>query len=445
MIWNLLLLAVCVPLLPAAETLSLPDAVAMAMQKHPAIEAVQAEQRAAAHRLQQARSGMLPRVNYSESYQVGNNPVFAFSTLLSQRRFGAADFDIGRLNHPDPTNNFQSQLTVDQAIYDARQTKLNSQSATLRQSMTSEQERHARMQIAAGVVQAYFGVVLAVSGLNVAKDAVKSATASLKRAENVRTAGMSTDADVLTIRVHLAGVREQEIRRTYDLEVARAALAETMGTTPGSEFDLTTPLSEISSPGPALDELQKKAVDGRPELRQAKLAINLAETQSASAKSAMLPQIGARAMIEADRDKFVTGGSGNWFFAATLKWNLFNGNADKERISEAAEGMASARAQSRQVSSTIRLETHRAYANWKGACERIKVAKETTGMSAESLRITKNRYEAGLTTVTDLLQQETANLEAQTRLLAAIYDQRVAAADMELAAGTLTGDSDVLK
>jgi len=164
-----------------------------------------------------------------------------------------------------------------------------------------------------------------------------------------------------------------------------------------------------------------------------------------AARSALLPQVGARAMLEADREKFVIGGSGNWFFAATVKWNLFNGHADKERIGEAAEGMASARAQSRQVSSQVRLEAHRAYANWKGACERIKVAKETTGMSAESLRITKNRYEAGLTTVTDLLQQETANLDAQTRLLAAIYDQRVAAAAMELAAGTLTGDSDVLK
>jgi outer membrane protein len=445
MIRTLLVLVACVPNSFAAETLSLPDAVSMAMKKHPLIEAVEAEQRAAAHRVQQARSGLMPRVNYTESYQAGNNPVFAFSTSLSQRRFTAADFDIGRLNHPDTANNFQSQLTVDQVIYDGRQTRLNTQLAALRKNMTSEQERRARMQITAGVVQAYFGTALAASGLGVAKEAVKSAEASLKRAETVRAAGMSTDAAVLTLRVHLAAVREQEIRRTYDLEVARAALAEAMGATPGSEFELATPLAEIPSLGPALDELQKKARDGRPEMRQAELAMELAETQSASAKSAMLPQIGARAMIEADREKFVTGGSGNWFFAATLKWNLFNGNADKERIGEAAEGMASAKAQSRQVSSTIRLEAHRAYANWKGACERIKVAKEATGMSAESLRITKNRYEAGLTTVTDLLQQETANLESQTRLLAAIYDQRVAAAEMELAAGTLSGDSDVLK
>jgi len=35
--------------------------------------------------------------------------------------------------------------------------------------------------------------------------------------------------------------------------------------------------------------------------------------------------------------------------------------------------------------------------------------------------------------------------DARTRQLGAVYGQRVAAANLELAAGTLNGDSDVLK
>ena len=42
-------------------------------------------------------------------------------------------------------------------------------------------------------------------------------------------AGMSTDADVLSIRVHLAGMREQVLERQQDVAVARAALNEAMG------------------------------------------------------------------------------------------------------------------------------------------------------------------------------------------------------------------------
>jgi hypothetical protein len=51
------------------------------------------------------------------------------------------------------------------------------------------------------------------------------------------------------------------------------------------------------------------------------------------------------------------------------------------------------------------------------------------------------RYQAGIAISPDLLRTETAVLEARTRLLAAIRDQRVAAAGLELAAGTLTADS----
>ena len=66
-------------------------------------------------------------------------------------------------------------------------------------------------------------------------------------------------------------------------------------------------------------------------------------------------------------------------------------------------------------------------------------------MAEESLRITRNRYEAGLTTVTELLRNETAFTETKFRSLEAIYDQRVAAIVLELATGSLRGDSDALK
>ena len=62
----------------------------------------------------------------------------------------------------------------------------------------------------------------------------------------------------------------------------------------------------------------------------------------------------------------------------------------------------------------------------------------------ESLRITQNRYEAGMNNVTDLLRTETAVLESRNRYLAAIHDQRIAATMLELAAGRLTADSEVL-
>jgi outer membrane protein TolC len=72
------------------------------------------------------------------------------------------------------------------------------------------------------------------------------------------------------------------------------------------------------------------------------------------------------------------------------------------------------------------------------------VAKAAVAEAEESLRITQNRYESGMSNVTDLLRNETAVLESRTRYLAAVHDQRIAATMLDLAAGRLSPDSEVL-
>ncbi|HFB98708.1 MAG TPA: TolC family protein, partial [Bryobacterales bacterium] len=104
-----------------------------------------------------------------------------------------------------------------------------------------------------------------------------------------------------------------------------------------------------------------------------------------------------------------------------------------------------AEAKKREAEAGVRLQVRQAYADLMAAQERVEVASAAVAQAEESLRIIKNRYEAGLATVTDLLRNETALLEARTRRLAALYDQRVAAAMLELATGALTIDSEVLK
>ena len=125
-------------------------------------------------------------------------------------------------------------------------------------------------------------------------------------------------------------------------------------------------------------------------------------------------------------------------------WNLFNGNADKARVRESAYVINRARADEQRVDSAVRLEVRRAWASLSAARQRIEVAKAAASEAEESLRITQNRYQAGMSTVTDLLRNETAVLESRTRYLSAIHDQRIAAAALQLAAGSLTPDSEVL-
>jgi outer membrane protein TolC len=372
-----------------------------------------------------------------------DNPVFVFSSLLTQHQFGPGNFNIGPLNRPDSLNNFQSVLSVDQPIYDAGQTRHAIQSAELSRKVSAEEQRRTGMRVISGVVRAYYGVVLAAESLKTAEQALHSAQADLQRAESVHAAGMSTDVDVLSIRVHLAAVTEQRIQRAADLEVAKSALNDALGLPLDTAHTLASPLSPLDLPELELAALEKDASQTRPEARATHLEADLARTQSAAARSALLPEVGFHAAFEADRQQFVNKGGANWLASIGLKWNLFNGGGDKARIEESSHYLERAHADEQRVDSAVRMEVRRAWADLRAAVQRIEVARAAVAEAEESLRITQNRYEAGMSNVTDLLRTETAVLESRTRYLAAVHDQRLAAVNLELAAGRLSPDSEV--
>ena len=430
----------------AQDPLSLREAVRLALRENKAIAGTTAGVRASEARIAQARGGMLPKVNYSESFARSNNPVFVFSSLLTQHQFGVENFAIGPLNRPDFLNNFQSQVTVDQPIYDAGQTR---NCGEVGRTGPEDDGRRAaagtRCRSSPERARAYYGAVLAAENLKAAEQAVRSAEADLKRAEAVRAAGMSTDVDVLSIRVHLAAVTEQRIDRAADLDVAkcgaercaRPAAGHAAHADHAARRRWTCPIwrwTAWRAPRPP----------ARPEARQTRLATSLAQTQADGARGAMLPQVSFRGAFEADRQRFVDRGGANWLASVGLRWNLFNGSADKARIAETGHLVKRAEFDEQRIDSAIRLQVRRAWAGLRAAQQRIEVAKAAVAEAEESLRITQNRYEAGMNNVTDLLRTETAVLESRTRYLAAIHDQRIAATMLELAAGRLTADSEVL-
>jgi outer membrane protein TolC len=440
-----ILLFLVLPLCAQDDSMSLRDAVRVALRENKAITAADAGARAAETRVAEARSGMLPKLNYSESLTRSDNPVFVFGSLLSEHQFGAADFNIGPLNRPNFLDNFQSLVTVDQPIYDAGQTRSAVKSGGLARQMSGEERRAAEMRTVAGAVRAYYGAALAAESLKTAEQAVSSAQADLERAESVQAAGMSTDVDVLSIRVHLAAMTEERIARAADLDVAKAALNDALGLPLDTAHRLTTALAPLALPEPALNSLEQDASRGRPEAREARLAEDLAGSQVESARSALLPQVAFHGAFEADRQQFAARAGANWLASIALRWNLFDGLADKARIAEAGQQAVRAHADEERVESAVRLEVRRAWADLRAAQERIGVAQAAVTEAEESLRITQNRYAAGMSNVTDLLRNETALMESRTRLLAAVHDQRIAAVTLELAAGRLTADSEVLQ
>jgi outer membrane protein len=441
MIRALFLLFAFLPLhagLHAQEALSLREAVERALYQNPGIQAMKQREQAAGYRMQAARSGYLPQVNLQEMVQRGNNPVFVFGTLLTQRQFTERNFAINSLNRPDFVNNFQTMLTVDQVVFNAGRTKNSVRTAEIGKQMEGERTRAEELALMQRVADAYLSAKLGEQALQAAEETVRSATADLERAESFRREGMSTDADVLSIRVYLASVKQEAIERRTQLAVAEAALNVAMGEPEEASFRLVTPLIETAYEAQALTDSQQAAISQRPEVMQAQKNIEVARLSEKSAKSAYWPEVFVRGVFETDRQQVLNKGGANWFFGGGLRWSLFNGMRSQAQVGESRHQLAAAEADALQATAGVRFEVRQAWLRWNAVGERLDVARASVAEAEESLRITRDRYENGLSTVTDLLRTETALLGAKTNYLAALFGQRAAALQLEAARGTLT-------
>ena len=123
---------------------------------------------------------------------------------------------------------------------------------------------------------------------------------------------------------------------------------------------------------------------------------------------------------------------------------MWNGGETKARVEQARFAESRADALRKHADSTIQLEVRKAYLDLRAAAQRVEVASAAAAEAEEAHRIIQNRHQAGLITVTELLRSETALAAASTRRLSAIYDQRVAVAALDHAAGTLAANSALL-
>jgi outer membrane protein len=418
----------------AQTPLTLEDAIRRAQGETADARALASAIDEANARIQRAQAGFWPRVDVTETMQHGNQPVFVFSSLLSQRRFTAANFAIPALNHPDPVTNTRTAVALEQRVFDSGLTRLGVQAATLEREAASASRDAARQDLAFRAAQAFVQVLQLEATARATDAAVAAAESDRQRARARREVGVVTEADVLAVDVHLADMRQRQIAASGDLAVARMQLAEAVG------LPLTVsvvPVRPVSRPAPADgDALIREALTTHPDLRQADVHFQLADNGRRTARAALLPSVGVQAGWEFNGATLGAQQS-SWVVGAEMRVNVFRGFADTARISEARHAHARATAERERVERRIEVDVRGALAQLAAARAREDAGWAALSQARESQRIIRDRYEGGLATVTDVLRAAEATLDAESRATAAEMDVVLRTAALDRALGRL--------
>jgi outer membrane protein TolC len=419
----------------AQERLTLAQAVRRAIESHPSAKAAASAELEAQQRVTQAQAGFFPRLDVAESWQRGNQPVFVFGSLLSQRRFTEANFAIDALNHPDPLSNFRLSMGVQQVIFDGLATVAAVKAARTGVAAAGEQRAMTRQHLAVDVTQAYGDLAAAEANLLAARSAVEAASEDLERVQARQETGLATLADTLAVQVHVADMRATEVAAQGQVEVARARLNELVGAPLDAVWALTL------EPGPVVDTadlaaLEREALTARPEVKLAALQVTGALAGYEMARAAWMPQVAFQTGWEWNGGSFDDRAS-SWVLGTEVRFNVFRGGADRARLAESRLAIERQARERELAEQRVRLDTRMAQARLRASLARADVGRDAVARAKESQRIVRDRYEAGLEDVTSLLRAAQALRQAEALEIAGKVGVLVDTAGLERALGRL--------
>ena len=428
----------CLPIArgQASSPLTLRDAVQRALGQNPDHKIAQSDLDSAKIAATAARTALAPRVDFSEAFSRGNDPVYVFGTLLRQQRFAQSNFDLNSLNQPQPLDNFTTRFSGNWQAFDSFRTQHQIESADhMRKAATSSLSR-SDQQIAYRVVVSYESILLAAKELEVTRHQVETAQALLGSSKARVDSGLAVDSDQLLATANLAERKQDELQAEGDLDTAWATLEQAIGAPLAADQRALAPLAEHMYPPGLLDEDVALAFKSR--IDRQSLAEQAAAQKAGlhAAQSSLGPTVSLFGSWEGDHQAFAGSGGNNWMVGAEIRIDVLP-LAKREQV--ASTRVALQRIQAAQVSADneIRLEVTRAWIAHRAAVQRLDVARAAVDAANESLRIVKNRYEAGLVVITELLRAEDAQRRSAAGYWQAASANSLTWADLQFAIGTL--------
>jgi len=420
----------------AQQPLTLDEALAAAMARNPALAAARAQTDRAAAEVAITRGGWFPRINVTEGVQRGDQPVFAFGALLSARQFTAADFAVARLNSPGATNLFTTRLGVGQLIFDGGRTSAAIAESQARRDGASASADEASAGVVVAVTATYGQLLRMQATVRAVDSAVAAAAQDLTRAEHRRDVGTVTDADVLAVAVHLSSLQQRRLQ----LDADRAATAAQLNRLMGAAVDAPIAVVDVVPPARVDGELPAlfgEAEAARPELRRADAQVRMAIAGTRQASSIWWPQVAAQAGVEWNG---ITGGdrARSWIVGAEARWSLSLSGADRARLKAAASARTAAELMRDDVRASVHAEVLAAVRQLEASVARVGLGTETVAQATERARVVRNRYDAGLASMTDVLAASSALLDAEASRTSATVDVLTTTTELHRALGRLS-------
>ncbi len=403
------------------EWLTLDEAIATALGNNPRLRQASARVGGARASVDIAYAPFLPQIGTSFRYSAFTAPV------LPGGSFVPASLDAG------VTSFVVAEAGVQWTLYDFGRTQGRYGQALNRAQIEELSLVRARQTIAFETAQAYFRLLAAEATLAVREEASERAKSILRDTEVRFRNGTADRENVLRAQVEVAQVQEDLFTTRQTIHDAEAMLNVLLGRSAAAPIRIANIDSEPKF-RESFETCLEIASMSRREIQIARRAVAEARDGVLAARGEMLPKVFIRgAVIRADSP----GPLNDWVEGIGLhaEQMLFTGGANRGEVRRSQAQVVDAMATLQSILDQITLQVRVSFEAIGTDSARIRLGEQTIGQARENLRLTEVKYHNGTATSTDIVDAQTALVEAESTYITAIYSYLSDLAQLQYAMG----------
>ena len=342
---------------------------------------------------------------------------------------------------PNITTWYQADLSVTQPLYTGGGITAGRDVARMDNDQASWAAAMTALDLRFSARGYYWKAIAAAAAVEVAMAQQRRADRLLEDTRALRDAGMAVDADVYAGQARVAASQVDIIRAQTEKERTLAELRSLLALSPETEIVLADAGTDAVPPLPqALTELQAQALAGRPELKIADARIGGLGARARAVDAARMPSVALSGqwLLARPNQRFLPledVWNDSWRVGVAASWQLFDGNRTRAEAATVRAEQEAVRADRGELERQVKLQVETARLELEAAIDAIEAADASRRSAAAWEESSKERYAAGLASISEMLDAQadlTAAEVAQVRARVAAW---LAAVTLERAVG----------
>ncbi|GAB0156292.1 TolC family protein [Chryseobacterium sp. Alg-005] len=412
------------------KQLTLDEAVQMGIQnsKNLKIDAAKIEEATAD--LLEAKNRQLPDLKLSGSYMRLTN------AKVDLKFLGESGAGNGEMTAPKSV--FLGQASLSMPLYAGGRIKYGIESAKYLVEAAKLSTENDKVAIAYNVAQAYNNLFKASQSIKVLEE---NLTASAKRDETflkLENNGVIARNDRLKANLQTSNIELQLLEAKNNYNIANINMDLLLGLPETTELEVDPNYIDEFQDTKPVSYYLNEAQQNRKDLLSLDQQRKAAALGSKAAQAENYPTVALTGgYVAADAPKFIT------IYNAVnvgvgISYNLANLWKQNSALKQSRAREMQLEATNELLNDNIKLEVNKEYQNADYSKQRITVFEKSAVQANENYRITKNKFDNGLATMTELLDADAAQISANVGVINAKADAALAYRKLLQTTGTLT-------